>query len=164
MLPTDYDAAEIVMRKYSNKGYFKIPPTYLIGLDYFTEITESSWGRTKFSWNTNDPNRITITDRFEYRCVDNKNAREMLITYIHETLHYNLSLYDELLLYFEYDRYPNSGWLPGDKLHSQIENLSEAYANMTLGEFNALRKKLYLDTLNEFYPNDMGYERCRCLE
>ena len=161
LLPSDYNAAEAIVRQYATQIGYNVPQQYNLGLTSLEEAAGVG-GVTLYSWETDDPNRISITDRFYERCIDDAEARDLLQTYIHETIHFNHSWLEQRILSTEGDPFYNSLSSPGDRLHDRVYRQAAAYTALLFPQFNSLRRQLYEGRKDYFLDPDNGFNTCGC--
>ncbi len=162
LLPSDYDAAEQIVRKYSDAIGVNTPDRYGIGLSDRYAAIEAK-GETDLS----DKDRpVKIHERYYEKCLSDAQANELLETYIHETIHFNQSRLERLLMrHFQDDPIEGSGSGIGDRIHDSVYRQSGAYALMLNREFQALRRELFNKNREDYLDPEWGYpEACGCLD
>ena len=162
LAPSDYDAAKEILKRYGDK-YGLIPPPGYGELDRYLQAI-GVVGLTKNSWNRKgDSGDVTITQEFLRRCMTDAEALGLLEVFVHENLHYNDSIVDELILStMQYDQHENSGFLPGDLIHDAIYERARGITQKLKEPFLKLRKQYYKE--GEDFFLDQGYleKSCSC--
>lgn len=162
LLPSDYYAAEQIVRKYSDAVGYNTPGTYGIGLsDRYAAI------EAKGETNMSDKDRpVRIHERYFEKCLTDAQANELLETYIHETLHFNHTAVERILMkHFQDDPLEGSGNGIGDRIHDSVYSQSGMYARLLNREFQALRRELFNQNKDDYLDPEWGYpEACGCLD
>jgi len=163
LLPSDYDAAEQIVRQYSAAIGINTPEIYGIGLSDRDDAVG-----VKGVTDLTDPDRpVRIYDRYWDRCLSDAQSAELLNTFIHETMHFNSSALDRFLLknFQDKGQLEGVGTGIGDRIHDSIYAQSRAYTNMLNREFQALRRELLEKNRGDYMDPKWGYpEACGCLE